>query len=57
MNFVIAAGLWLILPSATEGDSEVMTMLDFGHLVMKWNLLMGLFNLLPAGALVWIFER
>jgi Zn-dependent protease len=25
-----------------------MTWLDFGHLLLHWNLLMGVFNLLPA---------
>jgi Zn-dependent protease len=48
VNFVIAGVLWLLLPPATGGDIESMTVVDFGHLLMKWNLLMGVFNLLPA---------
>lgn len=46
VNFVIAGALWLLLPPATAGDD--MTAVDFGHLVRQWNLLMGIFNLLPA---------
>ena len=41
VNFVIAGALWLVLPPADGGDLATMTSLDFGHLVMKWNLLMG----------------
>jgi Zn-dependent protease len=48
VNFVIAGVLWLVLPARTGGDLEEMTVVDFGHLVMTWNLLMGVFNLLPA---------
>ncbi len=48
VNFVIAGALWLILPPSDGGDLATMTFADFGHLVMTWNLLMGLFNLLPA---------
>src|SRR5687768_13098120 len=48
VNFVIAGALWLVLPPSEGGDLATMTFTDFGHLVMTWNLLMGLFNLLPA---------
>jgi Zn-dependent protease len=48
VNFVIAGALWLLLPPSRGSDIETMTVVDFGHLVMKWNLLMGVFNLLPA---------
>lgn len=48
VNFVIAAGLWVALPRALPGEAETMTWMDFGHLLMQWNLAMGLFNLLPA---------
>jgi Zn-dependent protease len=49
VNFAIAAGLWAALPAPVgDGESTVMTGLDFGHLLMQWNLAMGLFNLLPA---------
>jgi Zn-dependent protease len=47
VNFVIAGVLWLTLPAAPS-DSENMTLVDFGHLLMQWNLLMGCFNFLPA---------
>jgi Zn-dependent protease len=48
VNFAIAALLWLFLPSASRVESEVMTFVDFGYLLLQWNLLMGCFNLLPA---------
>jgi Zn-dependent protease len=48
VNFVLAALLWLVLPSQVELESNVVTLADFGHLVLQWNLLMGVFNLLPA---------
>jgi Zn-dependent protease len=49
VNFVIAALLWPLLPErAAGGTAEEMTFADFGHLVMQWNILMGVFNLLPA---------
>ncbi len=48
VNFVIAGVLWLLLPPAVGGDIETMNVVDFGHLLMKWNVLMGVFNLLPA---------
>jgi Zn-dependent protease len=47
VNFVIAAFLWLFLPMSAP-EAEGMTLLDFGHLLLQWNLLMGIFNLLPA---------
>src|SRR5688572_27622315 len=48
VNFVIAGVLWLLLPPAAGGEIETMNVVDFGHLLMKWNVLMGVFNLLPA---------
>jgi Zn-dependent protease len=48
VNFAIAAVLWVLLPSQLEPESDAMTALDFGHLLLQWNLLMGVFNLLPA---------
>jgi Zn-dependent protease len=53
VNFVIALTLWLLLPAepdAVDGDTAeaAMTLLGFGYLLMKWNLAMGCFNLLPA---------
>jgi Zn-dependent protease len=48
VNFAIAAMLWLLLPDAPVPESDAMTAVDFGHLLLQWNLLMGVFNLLPA---------
>ena len=48
VNFAIAAVLWLALPRVPDVETETMTALDFGHLLVRWNLLMGFFNLLPA---------
>lgn len=48
VNFAIAALLWIGLPSASAVESEIMTAVDFGYLLLQWNLLMGCFNLLPA---------
>jgi Zn-dependent protease len=48
VNFGIAGVLWVALPREVPGAPEVMTWMDFGHLLMQWNLAMGLFNLLPA---------
>lgn len=48
VNFVIAAILWLLLPSTVPSETNVVTAVDFGHLLLQWNLLMGVFNLLPA---------
>lgn len=48
VNFVIASVLWLVLPPATATEPATMTLVEFGHLLMQWNLLMGCFNLLPA---------
>jgi Zn-dependent protease len=36
-----------MLPAAASETSQ-MTWIDFGHLLLQWNLLMGCFNLLPA---------
>jgi Zn-dependent protease len=48
VNFVIAAILWLLLPASTSSETSEMSWVDFGHLLLQWNLLMGCFNLLPA---------
>ena len=48
VNFAIAAILWLILPATVATDNDTVTLAEFGHLVLQWNLLMGVFNLLPA---------
>jgi Zn-dependent protease len=53
VNFVIAGLLWVLLPALTplpEGavETDVPTLLESGHILMQWNLAMGLFNLLPA---------
>ena len=48
VNFVLAAGLWLILPRSTGVQTDHVTAAEFGHLLLQWNLLMGCFNLLPA---------
>jgi Zn-dependent protease len=48
VNFAIALALWVVLPAAVTSDSDVITVHDFGHLLLQWNLLMGCFNLLPA---------
>jgi Zn-dependent protease len=53
VNFVLAALLWLVLPRlngapGSDAETEIPTLLESAHLLMKWNLAMGLFNLLPA---------
>ena len=52
VNFVIAGLLWLALPPVHPDPESaidaVPTLLESAHLLMKWNLAMGLFNLLPA---------
>jgi Zn-dependent protease len=48
VNFVIAALLWIALPAAPAEESATMNLLEFGHMLLLWNLLMGGFNLLPA---------
>jgi Zn-dependent protease len=48
VNFVIAGLLWVLLPPAVSSDPETMTLVEFGHVLLQWNLLMGCFNLLPA---------
>jgi Zn-dependent protease len=54
VNFVIAALLWLALPAGAgaAGDNAtataIPTLRESAHLLMTWNLAMGLFNLLPA---------
>ena len=48
VNFVLAALLWVLLPPAPVQESASLTLLEFGHVLLLWNLLMGGFNLLPA---------
>ena len=50
VNFVIAGLLWLLLPApaAVESTGAIPTLTESLHLLMNWNLAMGLFNLLPA---------
>ncbi|MFM8618596.1 MAG: site-2 protease family protein [Opitutaceae bacterium] len=50
VNFVIAGLLWLALPpaGAAESSGEIPTLTESLHLLLRWNLAMGLFNLLPA---------
>ena len=53
VNFVIAGMLWLLLPAGAglptaEPESDALTLLAFAHVLMRWNLVMGCFNLLPA---------
>lgn len=53
VNFVIAGLLWLLLPREIAVDDHAfttgaLTPLGFGHLLMRWNLVMGCFNFLPA---------
>lgn len=53
VNFVIAGLLWVFLPALTplpDGavEADLPTLLESGHILMQWNLAMGLFNLLPA---------
>ena len=48
VNFVIAALLWVVLPRDFAPEEAPMNWLIFGHEILKWNILMGCFNLLPA---------
>src|SRR5688500_10136943 len=48
VNFALTALPWVFLPNAATPDSNTMTALHFGHLLLQWHLLMGCFNLLPA---------
>jgi Zn-dependent protease len=48
VNFVLAGLLWIALPPAPAQESAHLNPLEFGHLLLFWNLLMGGFNLLPA---------
>jgi Zn-dependent protease len=48
VNFAIAGVLWLVLPAGSPVETEEMTLVDFGHLLVQWNLLMGAFNFIPA---------
>ena len=53
VNFVLAALLWLLLPSLPDlagdaAEADIPTLLESAHILMQWNLAMGVFNLLPA---------
>lgn len=50
VNFAIALLLWLAIgsPGFSDLDSTPASLLAFGHQLLAWNLVMGLFNLLPA---------
>ena len=53
VNFVIAGVLWLLLPGsagldALDPEGNALSLFAFGHVLMRWNLVMGCFNLLPA---------
>lgn len=48
VNFVIAAVLWLALPSGAPPEGDAMTAHRFAYMLLQANLLMGVFNLLPA---------
>lgn len=48
VNFALAALLWLLLPAAPAEESATLNLLEAGHVLLLWNLLMGGFNLLPA---------
>ena len=50
VNFAIAALLWIFFGAPESWGFEVdpTTLSGFAHLLMQWNLLMGLFNLVPV---------
>jgi Zn-dependent protease len=50
VNFVIAALLWLVvdLPSDIGAGGGTTNLMDLGQTLLKWNLIMGVFNLIPA---------
>lgn len=53
VNFAIAGLLWLVLPPTTpaanaDATAVIPTLVESAHLLLTWNLAMGLFNLLPA---------
>lgn len=48
VNFALAAVLWLLLPAAPAEEPAHLNLLEVGHVLLLWNLLMGGFNLLPA---------
>ncbi|MBI5688480.1 MAG: site-2 protease family protein [Verrucomicrobia bacterium] len=52
VNFALAGLLWLVLPAGSRLDEDsaaaVPTLLESAHLLMLWNVGMGLFNFLPA---------
>lgn len=53
VNFLLAGLLWLALPAETGTDAAetattTLTLAEFGLILMRWNLGMGLFNLLPV---------
>jgi len=50
VNFVIAGVLWFVVdfPSGWDLDSASVSLADLGRTVLRWNLAMGFFNLIPA---------
>ncbi len=48
VNFAIVAVLWVLLPKEVASSTDDITWTEFGHVMLHWNLFMGLFNLLPA---------
>ena len=48
VNFALVALLWAVVPAEAPGDPDAITWAEAGRLLLQWNLIMGLFNLLPA---------
>ena len=50
VNFLIAGLLLLVvgLPHGTDDGDATSSLLDLGQTLLKWNLIMGFFNLIPA---------
>jgi Zn-dependent protease len=50
VNFAIVAALWYLVdfPSGWESDSSPLTLADAGRLLLRANLILGIFNLYPA---------
>jgi Zn-dependent protease len=50
VNFVIAALIWCIVdfPTAWDADTATNSLADLARTLLVWNLIMGIFNLIPA---------
>ena len=50
VNFVIAGILWFVVdyPTGWDLDSASVSLADLGRTLLRWNLAMGFFNLIPA---------